>query len=602
VLVAADSCAPAADSSGEATDALATQRAQYEAEEPKSILELQPFRSTARVELEGPDRGSATLVDLNPAAHVWFLLSLDVTGSVRGFHLENPLPQEQRPRLAAGPGVLRIEGLKGGEPCEVWRADAAGEATSLSASGPVDSEGAAGATGHAHARSSLEEAARSGLPYAPLCGGRLYLRNPVAGHRTSLERITGFLRDHVYGGEEIISFVKEQIYRDAFLEPGVERPAVECPPTHPASPDLPLAAATSAAAATRCLIPGSFGLDVIGTGAGFSPGSWYPVRDLLGVHASVLTPGDLTAGYLSGAKPHVNRLDAIETEALIYLVAFDLGEFDLRFALGTDHPRLDWSPRPPESARNPRLPGPDGVATPAPLVLNGLVSPSDVERVVATFAGGFKREHGAFRYGPLALVNHGSHYGFVQEGAILSKLQPGLATLLASNDGRIEMKTWAASDDASLASVRYARQNGVPLIELSRAHSSVPGALVNLWGPGNWSGSAEELLRTLRAGICLQETPSRRFLLYGYFSAATPSAMARVFQAYQCRYAMQLDMNALEHTYLALNVHREHTRLIEHLVQGMETCDSRTRSGLAPRFLAAPDDRDFFYLTRRERR
>jgi hypothetical protein len=56
----------------------------------------------------------------------------------------------------------------------------------------------------------------------------------------------------------------------------------------------------------------------------------------------------------------------------------------------------------------------------------------------------------------------------------------------------------------------------------------------------------------VRGGVCSQSSDSRQFLVYAYFSSATPSAMARVFQGYQCRYAMQLDMNALEHTYLAL--------------------------------------------------
>lgn len=83
------------------------------------------------------------------------------------------------------------------------------------------------------------------------------------------------------------------------------------------------------------------------------------------------------------------------------------------------------------------------------------------------------------------------------------------------------------------------------------------------------------------------------------FKGNGPDRPANIFQAYQCRYAMQLDINALEHTYLALYVHRGRERLVEHLVQGMDQCDSRTREGLAPRFLAAPDDRNFFYLTRR---
>jgi len=569
--------ASAADSSAQPEEAPPAQWAQYQAQAPKSILELQPFRTVQQVELEGAGvgQGSATLVNLNPTVHVWFLLTLQAPGSVaaRTFHLENPRPLEQRPRLIAKDGrTLLIGGLTGGgQPCEVWSA----------------------------ARDALDEAADSRLAYAPLCDGRLYMRNVVTGHQTSLERISDFLRDHVYGGEEIISFVKEQMYRDAFLEPGMEQGATDC--RSPGSADLPVAAAVSAQSAARCLTPGSLALDVTGTAAGFSPGRWYRVRDLPGIYVSAVTPGDMTASLLA-PEPHVNRLDAVESGALVYVVAFDLNDFDLHFALGTDHPRLDWSPRPPESAYDPRLPGPDGVASPAPLVMNGLVSPADIQRTVATFIGGFKREHGAFRYGPLALANHGSHYGFIQEGVILSKLEPGLATLLVMNDGRIEMTTWTRSDDASLASVRYARQNGVPVIEYDAVSGrGVPGALVNLWGPGNWSGSADEVLRTLRAGACLQETGPRRFLLYGYFSAATPSAMARVFQAYQCRYAMQLDINALEHTYLALYVHRNRERLVEHLVEGMEQCDSRTREGLAPRFLAAPDDRDFFYLTRRER-
>lgn len=567
--------ASGADSSAHPEEAPSAQWAQYRADVPKSILELQPFRTVQQVELEdaGVGHGSATLVDLNPTVHVWFLLTLQAPGSAaaRTFHLENPRPLEQRPRLVIeGRRTLQIGGLAGEEPCEVWSA----------------------------ARDALDGAAGSRLAYAPLCDGRLYVRNLVTGHRTSLERITDFLRDHVYGGEEIISFVKEQMYRDAFLEPGMEQGATNC--RAPGSTDLPPAAAVSAQSAARCLTPGSLALDVMGTAAGYSPGRWYRVRDLPGVYVSAMTPGDMTAGLLA-PEPHVNRLDAVESGALVYVVAFDLSDFDLHFALGTDHPRLDWSPRPPQSSYDLRLPGPDGVASPAPLVMNGLVSPADIERTVATFIGGFKREHGAFRYGPLALANHGSHYGFIQEGVILSRLEPGLATLLVMNDGRLQMKTWTRSDDASLVSVRYARQNGVPLIEYDPATDrGRPGALVNLWGPGNWSGSAEEVLRTLRAGACLQEAGSRRFLVYGYFSAATPSAMARVFQAYQCRYAMQLDINALEHTYLALYVHRNRERLVEHLVQGMEQCDSRTREGLAPRFLAAPDDRDFFYLTRRE--
>jgi hypothetical protein len=162
------------------------------------------------------------------------------------------------------------------------------------------------------------------------------------------------------------------------------------------------------------------------------------------------------------------------------------------------------------------------------------------------------------------------------------------------------MKTWTVEDAASLPHIKHARQNGVPLIDYDEKRGvSFPGALIDSWGPGNWSGSSDERLRTLRAGACLQETGSARFLIYGYFSTATPRAMARVFQAYGCRYAMHLDMNALEHTYFALYTHKNGQILVEHLVQGMEEVDRKGGNELAPRFLSFPDDRDFFYVTRK---
>jgi hypothetical protein len=282
-------------------------------------------------------------------------------------------------------------------------------------------------------------------------------------------------------------------------------------------------------------------------------------------------------------------------------VAFDLERFNLGYALGTDHPRVDWSERILSQMKIPNLPGPDGIDTIAPLVANGMVNPVDAARTVATFTGGFKRIHGAFRYGQLAYRNHGSHYGFIQDGVVLSKLQPGLATLLVLDDGTVEMKTWTEQDDSYLSRIAYARQNGVPIIEFdSTTQKSKPGRLVGLFEEGNWAVSKELKLRTLRAGAALQEADGRLFLIYGFFSTATPSAMARVFQAYGCRYAMQLDMNALEHTYLAV-YRREGSRLlVEHLIQGMSVLDKSKGGNYIPRFLGYADDRDFFYVMKRE--
>ena len=546
------------------------QMAQYEADAAKTILELQPFRRGQ--EVTDASGLKLRLASLNPGVNAWFLL--DTGGESKGgasYHLENPDTRGVRVELAAGPpAALVLTGRAGAERCDPW----------------------------AGRQSALESARKSGLPYAPLCGGRLYLRNAVRGSRTSLERVTDFLRDHVWQGEEIVGFVRETFFLDTYAKSGQQgagggdRPA----------PDGPAPARTDPALAGQAVVVADFGLGLAGTPGGrMALGAWYAVDGLPGVFGSVIQPKAISPEVLRGPG-RTNALDGVEAATLDYMVAFDLGRFDLGFALGTDHPRLGWSPRAPATMQDPRLPGPDGVGSPAPLVTIGMVSPALAGRTVAAFTGGFKREHGAFRYGDLATRNHGSHYGFVEQGVIFSKLQPGLSTIYVLDDGSVGMKTWTREDDRLLPRIRFARQNGVPLLETTPdGGAGVPGDLVTSWGPGNWSGSSDKALRTLRSGACLLEEGGRRFLAYGYFSTATPSAMARTFQAYGCRYAMLLDMNALEHTYLALYVRRQGHVDVEHLIPGMTEVDKTGRGGkLIPRFIGFPDNRDLFYLVRRE--
>ena len=171
------------------------------------------------------------------------------------------------------------------------------------------------------------------------------------------------------------------------------------------------------------------------------------------------------------------------------------------------------------------------------------------------------------------------------------------------DDGTFGMTTWTEEMEALLPNMRFARQNGVALINTDpETGQGVPGERVTQWGAGNWSGSAEAQLRTLRAGSCLREVEGRQFLIYAYFSTATPSGMARTFQAYGCDYAMLLDMNSQELTYMALYPQIEGDDWIEaqHLVRGMAAVDQSSRSGTIPRFVGYADNRDFFYLLRRE--
>jgi len=543
-----------------------------------TIVDLQAFRSETRVPVQRADNvaGDATLTNLNPQVNAWFLLTLDwgPTRPKEFYHLENARPALALALHTSPRGFVEVEFGDRSPPCMLPLAGA---------------EGRAGALGLARA---------SGLPYAPICDGRLYVRNQTVGRASSLEKVTDFLRDRVWGGEKIVTLVKKELYRDAFLEQGEPRVMTRAGAA-PAS--APSGAVIDPASADLAVIPSDLGLDVDSADRALLLGQWYGLRGLPDVYLSVVMPQAIAPGLRDGHERSVNRLDPTESKALVYLVAFDLGKFDLRFLLGTEHPRLGWSPRPPPESIDRALPGPDGIDRAAPLAITGMVSPEDATRTVAAFTGGFKRDHGAFRFGALARQNHGSHYGFVEQGVVFSKLQPGLATVFTTVSGEVQVGTWTQGDSGRMANIRDARQNGVPLIEYDpHSGASVPGPLVNRWGEGNWSGSATEDLRTLRAGLCLQETGTRRFLIYGYFSAATPSAMARVFQAYRCRYAMHLDMNALEHTYLAVYVSQAGQRTVEHLIVGMDVLDRYAGKQFAPRFLGFPDDRDFFILTRRD--
>jgi hypothetical protein len=549
----------------------------------KTIIDLQPFReiTSIRIKEAGGPEGRATLINLNPHINAWYLLQLNgrAGGSPEAYQLENADPLNQTLLLdQAQPEGLVITSRKGESVCQLRGENFA---------------------------ESLKKARRSGAPYVPLCDGKMYLRNLTKGHRTGIEAATEFLRDKVPGGEEIVTYVRDTFFAYLYRRKAEER--VESKPMEVLPPaqakDGPAAGLIDPKQARRTLKPIDLGIEIEEPrDQGMAPGSWYPAKDNPGIFVSVIAPEGITPEIMNSYRHGVNPLDSVEQKGLVYLVAFDLGRFELKYVLGTVHPKVDWSEHISDRMRETSLPGPDGIGTVAPLVSTGLVNPMDAQKTVAAFTGGFKRIHGALKYGPLGLRNHGSHYGFLENGVIFSELQPGLSTIYVLRGGWAEMKTWREEDRSLLSEVRYARQNGVPLIAGfdEAAQMSVPGPLVNRWGEGNWSGSKDEKLRTLRAGAALQESQGRRFLLYAFFWSATPSAMARVFQAYQCRYAMLLDMNALVHTYLAVYKRQGARLFVQHLIQGMAEVDMTVKGRYVPRFLGYADDRDFFYLIRKE--
>ena len=324
------------------------QAAQYRAAVPKSIIELQQFRTSTSLPIERGGRpGTATLIDLNPTVNAAFLLTLDWgKGARAAYHLENPDPRGQTLRFAEGtPAGLAITAKGATTTCQLWAGDP----------------------------SPLEAARRSSLPFAPLCDGHLYLRNQVEGSRTELETVTDFLRDNVWGGEKIIGIVKDQLYSDAFVEKGTLGKADQA--NGATSPDAPRPADVAPTLAGRTLAPEHLGINISGATRGqLGIGRWYPVGNLPGVFVSTIQPDEVAPRILESHRDLVSGLDAVEGAALDYLIAFDLSAFDVGFAMGTEHPRVDWSVRVNDSVRNDALPGPDGIGTVAPLAWSALPS------------------------------------------------------------------------------------------------------------------------------------------------------------------------------------------------------------------------------------
>jgi hypothetical protein len=201
----------------------------------------------------------------------------------------------------------------------------------------------------------LDQARTSPLVYYPLCEKRIYLRNPVTGHRTTLEATTELLREHVWGGEKIIGLghiLMAETHRETGKIETTTQPAANTKRVTETS-DLPLAARIDPKCAHQLLESSNLGIAFEALGkARMIPGAWYAAAGNPGIYVSILQPNLIDPVILASYKTVVNVLDGVEASALCYLVAFDLDRFELGYALGTDHPKVGWSDRVVERVRN----------------------------------------------------------------------------------------------------------------------------------------------------------------------------------------------------------------------------------------------------------
>ncbi len=504
----------------------------------KSILDLQSGQKTTRVQSAGREMA---LTDLNPAIGQWFLLDIAMDGRTQRLHLAVP----DSVHLALDPvdGVVaERDGRR--RPCPLEGND------------------------------GLLAASARPTPYAPTCGGLVAVRRTVKGDRSMMEAATDLLRTTGGAGEYLINF-----YKNNFNDTAEQAKYGTVPSTGSAGPDAPVqdneSTPPNAEVGREWLnrTPGpssTFDLPIDGADAAtMRLGAWYRLHGEEGIFGSVITPeaaGSTDPGRANNA----------------YLVAYDLDRYALRYVLGATHPALNWSDRAPPPHVGP---GPDGFEDAAPLARTGMIPPWDREQIVGSFTGGFKREHGAFKAGP----NVGKHYGFAESGVIFSRLQPGLMTFFAGADGKPDLRTWRDEDRSEAGRLLFARQTGYALLENGTfgAHLMDPN--------GNWSGSNDGHLLTMRAGVCLLAQGGRTWLVYGLFSATTPHGMAQTFKAYGCGSATLLDMNSPLLTYAAVYHHEKGQISSDKLSKGMRSASQVGRE----RFIDVPDSRDFFYLVKR---
>lgn len=205
-------------------------------------------------------------------------------------------------------------------------------------------------------------------------------------------------------------------------------------------------------------------------------------------------------GAKEGAPPYFYRTfvrpDPERPYSRLLLIALDTRQLELRVQAGHEDPKPLTGP--PGTGRIPR-------------------DPAILDRVVATFNGAFKTDHGT--------------YGMVVDRRVLLPPVAGAATFLVDDRGRAGFGTWLGPP-ALPASVVSLRQNLEPLL--------VDG-IVNPAGRKTWG---EQLfgtsVQTQRTALCVT---AAGHVFYGFGSHIDAESLGRGLRQAGCTYAIHLDMN-----------------------------------------------------------
>lgn len=565
-----------------------TVRAQYP-RRTDDVVSFQPFlREAPEVQLTNGAAGRLTNLNVNVGA--WYVLRLRSPSPTAGpsgtFNLEVPAVPELR-----GVSVeLTREGL----------AITRGDSRVVCALG---------------SGSEFDRAARGNQAYAPACGDVLYMRKQTAGTVGSWsEWGANILRERLStdSAERILDLGKTLMAGSGVV--GQEGVATGVVPADGVSGRPARARVDARFQNTTLQVPFGIEIQEQRSGGPLLTGAWYAAKNARpGIYFSVTQAGHVDSAILATESNRVDQMVGPYANAAVYLVALDLDNFEVGWSRGVSKPEAGWSSSAEARRFADNRAGPDGFASFEPLASSGVVNPALLPRLAGVMCGGFQRQHGVFRFGPMTQSNFANYWGFMENGVLLSRLNPGLSTLYVTNDGRVDIKTWTEADNqlANLAQLRHARQNGLPLVDgIGPNGIPVPGPVLTGALParleGAWSGSASNSFDTPRAGACISEQNGKRFLIYGYFSLGRPSAMARVFQAQGCRNGIHLDMNSASQGYLGLLVGSGATLRTENPEPSMsganQTLSVGGRNVTVPRYVGRADEVDFFYFLAKSNR
>lgn len=497
------------------------------------------------------------LINLNPYINRWFIL--EFVGNKRyRIHLDNRDPKNHVSLSQTGIILQKTETQATTVNCTLWKSK----------------------------KDHLLSLPFNGFknPYYPVCNGLIYLRLKRSSKtKLSLTEWTTEILRTTHFGEDIINSVKPMIVS---LDAESAKQKLVAKTTENDKAKLkqgPILAKTYLAEHKLPLVSSEHNL-------GFTRkteniplyyGHWYKTHMHQGIYTGLFIPELIDHSIKKSYPQKVFPMEEGEKDKLIYLTAYDLNQYTIRYAIGTTEPPINT-----EKSAYGRTAG-----LRKSLVAIGSIPPYHLSKAVGVFIGGFKRKHSIMLHGP----HKGKRYGYIEKGVELAPMAPGLATLAINTSGQISIDRWPEKLEQRIAARKEtisARQNGVMLI-----HNFEPGPHVNSWTNGNWSADANGLRQSLRSGVCIQKQGKKEYLVFMAFTSATPSTMAKVMQAYRCKSGMHLDMNAHMYLHNAIyEIKSDNSFRVEYLNKEMLYPPGLKRH----RFILDNNSRDFFYIMKKD--